>query len=58
MEMHPIEGTFTESPDKDEWWGTYFTCNECDSYFMPGFDSENDIYYCPYCGKRLKRSEQ
>ena len=46
-----IEGTYYESKEKDEWYGTYYTCNECGFNFMLEYDL--DKCYCPGCGKYL-----
>lgn len=46
-----INGTYSESERKDEWYGTYYQCNECGFTFMVEFDLPKCS--CPACGRYL-----
>jgi len=51
------EGTYTWSEFADEWYGQFIICNECGAAFMVRA-IEDDIYYCPRCGKKLKELDE
>lgn len=51
------KGRYVESNVKDEWYGPVKCCLECEGNFMADYGdySENNIYYCPYCGRELHK---
>lgn len=48
--MKDNEVMIEESTEKDEWYGTHFTCLSCGEDFMC---DAHDPNFCPSCGKKI-----